>query len=413
MNFTNALSAYVSADPARFDEASDVIVRHAERSALSEAEAADLAIAIADSGSKVAIPAELRPLADVPSTGGPASLTTLLCPLILAAMGVRVPKLSARGSIAGALDTLAIIPRFRTRLTGAAFIQALSTAGIAHAEAEADFCPADKSLIAARRRAGLMANPALAAASLLAKKLAVPGTHAAFDFRVGATGNIGPNAERAHAAAKFFLRVSERIGLRISITLTDNSTFPCSALGRLESLDLLWHILQARPPRTRLDERHVDTCIKIAARAYLLAIPGHSESAAADRARDLLASGAIRAVFIRHLQTQGATVEGLNEVMSARAAQRVWTVTADRGGYWAAPDLALTKSVFKSAQSLLEREGGPSEAHRQLGVRLLVDAGESVARGQPVLEVRYPDQLGRPGLGGCGENTPQVIEHLP
>ncbi len=56
-------------------------------------------------------------VADVASTGGPSSLSTLLSPLFLRAGGAVVPKLGVPGRPAGGIDCLAQIPGYRTELS--------------------------------------------------------------------------------------------------------------------------------------------------------------------------------------------------------------------------------------------------------------------------------------------------------
>src|ERR1041385_447903 len=104
MNLRDACAIFKQRNESSFDIAAQTVVDLAT-SSLSEDEIAELAIAVSESGEKLEVPPSLFPLADVPSTGGPASLSTLLCPLLIAAAGIRVPKLSATGSTAGAIDT--------------------------------------------------------------------------------------------------------------------------------------------------------------------------------------------------------------------------------------------------------------------------------------------------------------------
>ena len=54
---------------------------------------------------------------DIASTGGAGSLTTLLCPFLIATQGIYTPQVSVHGSIAGAIDTLGIIPGYNFELS--------------------------------------------------------------------------------------------------------------------------------------------------------------------------------------------------------------------------------------------------------------------------------------------------------
>ena len=84
-------------------------VKAAVSQGLSEEETAELAQAMAFSGSILTPAAKTT---DVPSSGGPASLSTLVCPLMIALVGGRVLKVSVPGKPAGAVDVLESLPGF-------------------------------------------------------------------------------------------------------------------------------------------------------------------------------------------------------------------------------------------------------------------------------------------------------------
>lgn len=423
MDFAEACQAYRLEERARFNEASDAIITAAARG-LTYDQAAHLAECISESGDKVDIPTKLGPLADSPSTGGPASLSTLLCPLLIASERIKVPKLSATGSIAGAIDSMAIIPGFRYDLAGQSFVDVLERSGFAHAEPSERFCPADTSLVTARRKANMMTNPWLAAASLLAKKLAIPGVFAAFDFRVGSTGNIGRNADEAKRSAEIFFRIAEKLNVSINVTLTDNHSFPCSALGRLESLDLLWGILSGFESVNQLDKAHVDTCIQIAARACALCKTNDPPNRIEQRLHEKLRSGEIVKVFESHIEAQGTSLETFKKVLATRASQSKLSIVSPDGGYWMPPNLSVVKNYAKDAQATV---GGIvntcADLHldRQFGMRLQVSPGDRVEKGQPVIEFRYPHGAQLPPvantvLGSIVKEQPSepqyIIQHL-
>lgn len=410
MDFERACEEYRSKIKEHFQCASAAVVNHVEarHGELTDEETAELARAIVDSGERVVLPAELSPFGDVPSTGGPASLTTLLCPLLLASTGVRVPKLSAPGSVAGGLDTMMVIPGFRSNLAPEEMCDVLRGVGIAHAETS-DICPADTFLVAERRKRGLMENPGLAAASLLAKKLAVQGTVAAFDFRVGPAGNIGNDLEQAQTSASQFIRVSKRLNLKIATVLTDNRSFPCSALGRLESLHLLWNMLHNKELAVDLDRRHLETCITIAALAHSLATGSESVTESERYLQQLLASGKVLELTASHLAAQGASLDNLRETIEVRKSQVALPVYANADGRWVPPDIVLAKTFAKAVQAAIQGHASALIAEQQFGMRLLVSPGDQVTRGQPVMEVRVPKPLSGETLDSWTSPNGQIL----
>jgi pyrimidine-nucleoside phosphorylase len=395
MRFREACEVYRTRKAEQFEAASQTVVDLARAGPLSVEDVANLAAAMAVSGDSLSVPVSLNPVVDVPSTGGPASLSTLLCPLLLASLGDYIPKLSATGSIAGGIDTMGLLPGFRTDLWGEEFIAILSRARFAHAEPSANFCPADTSLVRARRKAKLMANMWLAAASLLAKKAAIPGVACVFDFRVGLAGNIGNTVAEARQAAELFRRVADILGIKIGVILTDNASFPCSALGRLESLHLLWSTLRRGNRLSKLDHEHIETCVIIAAHAHHL-VDRQSVDTSIRQIQDALDAGGVHDVFVEHITAQGSSRRGLEQLMELREAQMTATLEVDSHGYWQPPPVNDAKNWLKTWQSKVSASIGSigttdrSTAGAQVGMRLLVSAGDVVSPGRTTVELRFP-----------------------
>ncbi len=358
-------------------------------------ETADLARAIAASGKTLCLPAELGPFADCPSTGGAGSLTTLVAPLLLVASGLRVPKISASGSIAGAIDTLAMLPSFRSQLDENAFVSALARAGIAHVEQTIEFCPADAVLIQMRRKLKMMANVPLATASLLSKKLIVPGTTAGFDFRVGPAGNIGNDLDSALKAAEFFVKVAELLDIRVSITCTENRVIPSSAFGRVESLQLLNEMV-GPGPMLDLDRKHQETCIVVAA-ACAKAARRNDASVEDMKAhlRKVFASGGVGTVLEEHLCAQGSNMKELSLALEMSNRRRNQQVVAWSEGYWVPPDVRTIGKWIKNSRTGINAANAQERPipQNEVGVRFHVSPLQAVQAGQLILEAHLPEVL--------------------
>lgn len=393
MTFQQICNAFRRENQSAYTEAAELLI-HDYADDLTVEAIAELAQALAHSGEILELPDEIRPFADVPSTGGPASLTTLAPPYFLAASGIRVPKISAAGSIAGAIDTLGAISGFQTALSKHEFVSVLRKAGIAHCAQSSSMCPADYSLIEVRRRHNAMRHPALATASLLAKKLMVPGTHAVFDFRLGAAGNIADTEARSREIAELFIDVAFLLSVPTSIVVTDCSGFQSSALGRLESLALLCDILQGKPLLNELDAQHLQTCITISHYARALANQSSFDSASAD-IKALLQDGSVWRKFLGHLQAQGSDEVELRSALAKRQASSVHTIHASDHGFWEPPDINRVKTWLKQQQTSLDYNL-PAKNHSssapQIGLRLLANPGAAVQKDEPVIEIRMPPQ---------------------
>ncbi len=342
---------------------------------LSAEAVAELASAIAYSGDIIVLPEDIGPAADMPSTGGPGSMSTIIGHIFLSMKGFVIPKIAIGGSVAGGIDTFARLPGFRSRLEPHEFIKCLRSVGIAHTEAFSKLCPFDKLLIQARRDSGQMSNRYLAAASLLGKKLAVKGTEAIFDFRVGPTGNIGATEEEANLAAELFVEVSSLLGIRTSIFLTDNSTMPSSALGQRESLEIVYAYL-TKDHLSQHDKEHIRMC------ALLASVDSPFESTIID---------IFRSRFTSHIEAQGSSWAAFEWFIKEGANLSSTEILADKSGYYSEPDLNSLKSWVKTMKSSI----APPE-HSEVGIRFDAFSGDDVTDGQRLLTIRHPKNAAIP-----------------
>lgn len=112
-------------------------------------EVARLAEILANSGAMLTRDFEAS---DIASTGGPSSLSTLLCPLYLRSAGARVPKLGVPGRPAGGIDVLATVPGYCAQLPPDEARRALNDQGQFHLLAGDQWAPLDSRMFAQRQR---------------------------------------------------------------------------------------------------------------------------------------------------------------------------------------------------------------------------------------------------------------------
>ena len=171
---------------------------------------------------------------DVASTGGPASLTTLLPPIQLALMGAHVFKVSSRGNPAGAIDTLESIPGFRSNMSVADALAVAERHPYVHVAHGSNFVPADESLMIMRRRYGMMSRTDLIISSLLSKKLVTPIRSFVLDVRAGSGGNVGSKEQAAEFAHRF-VNVARILGITVRCVIS-GPALQTRFIGRSESL---------------------------------------------------------------------------------------------------------------------------------------------------------------------------------
>ena len=334
---------------------------------LSDVELADLALQLAGSGDRLSLPSKAT--ADLASTGGPTSLSTLLGPLWLAASGWVVPKLGVAGRPAGGIDVMSLVPGYRVEMTRIEALKVIDHCGYAHLEAGTIFSPADGHLFNLRQQRGAQAVPALAIASLLAKKLAVGVRSVLLDVRTAPFGNFGANVDEARANAKRFCRVANLLGIKGACVVTDACAPYQPFVGRSEALLGLAALFSGQGDAWC--RSHVEDCGDWIENAF--GFNGSKRPSIPD----------LEKVFIKNLLAQGATTAAFGEaVEKVRTAPR-FTIASEREGNLSY-DVGLMRSVLLVDQQ--ESPGGhyPDGA----GVILHVPPGARIRKGDAIFSVR-------------------------
>jgi thymidine phosphorylase len=359
---------------------SAVISAFAARS-IAPAVIAELAKQLAMSGQIWQWPEGLRPTGDVASTGGAASLTTLLCPYILATCGCYVPKLSVPGSAAGAIDTLELLAGFRSQLDLVEMTHSLRLGHIAHSKNTGQLAPADGFLFELRARLGRTAVPALVIASLLSKKLAVSCDSCAVDIRCSSNGNLGPNAEMATKNAELYVGVAALLDMRLVCCLTNHFFPPMPIIGRSESLVAMHEVLIGESSDPWVSS-HVETCLSITAHALLAAKIATNFTDALAMVRVSMATGDVRRLFFSHLQLQGSSVKAFEETLAAFHASPTIPVYVQQRGFLTDIDIRAVTSCIQSINAI------PPSTSDRAGVRFLAARGDQVGPDNAVASLR-------------------------
>lgn len=371
-------------------------VQDASRDGVSDEWIADLAQTMAASGQTLM---RRKGTADVPSTGGPASLSTLLCPLFLRAAGFIVPKLGIPGRPAGGLDVMAQVRGYGTSLQPNQIESVLTACGYAHFDAGGEFAPLDREFFRYRQANAAQASWPLVVASLLAKKLAASVRVVGLDVRVAPHGNFGADAASARRHAQRFIAVSRRLGIEASCYLTDATAPYQPFIGRGEALWALSMVFESTDSAWLA--QHVEECRFIAA-----GTTGH---------RDHVPRATLARHFFENLEAQGSDRNSFDDVVRATVAAHAPAVAAAASGrvYY---NLGLLRTAVAAFQGAADGE----KAYPDLaGVRLLAAPGTLVEMGEPLVSVRCPSEMRAAfasRLGDCISIVPpmgeQTVEHI-
>lgn len=335
----------------------------------------DLAKALAQSGTVLGGWQSSR-IADIPSTGGPFSLSTLLCPIILAASGCYVPKLGVPGRPAGGIDCMMQVFGYRAEFDESTLRRILAETGYAHFLSGGRFAPLDARLFSLRQRHGLQSVVRLAAASILSKKLAVGVQQVGLDIRVAPWGNFGQDMTSAKAASDMFKNCANMLGLNVCTFLTDATVPYQPYLGRSESLLALAKVLD--DSAEGLLAIHAENCLKMA-----IEVIGRNE---------IPSWGSVRSALTLHLKAQGSDIRHFEDVAARTEAGHTRQVVASRAGYFS-PNIPRLRDILVQAQNANKSVQPTVTFPDPLGLILLATAGELVAKGQPLASIRASDEV--------------------
>lgn len=179
-------------------------------------------------------------IADKHCVGGlPGNRTTPIVVSIVAAAGLVIPKTSSRAitSPAGTADTMESITNVELSLDEIKKVIEKENGCVVWG-GTANLSPADDILIRVERALDIDSEGQMIA-SVLSKKVAAGSTHVVIDIPVGPTAKVRTQKE-AHRLEELFYKVSDAVGLKVKVTITNGSQPVGKGIGpALEAIDIL------------------------------------------------------------------------------------------------------------------------------------------------------------------------------
>ncbi len=189
---------------------------------MSDREITDLTLAMAHSGDVL----DLSPVGgitvDKHSTGGVGDKTTLIVAPVVAALGLKVAKMSGRGlgHTGGTIDKLEAISGFRTTLEPDEFINQVRDIGISVIGQSGNLAPADKMLYGLRDVTATVDSIPLIASSIMSKKLAAGSRCMVFDVKTG-SGAFMKTVESAVSLSEKMVNIAKTAGRKAAALITN------------------------------------------------------------------------------------------------------------------------------------------------------------------------------------------------
>lgn len=303
---------------------------------LTFSETAELTTAMVDSGTVLDL-SEIEGIkVDKHSTGGVGDKTTLVVVPMLAACGLKVPKMSGRGLgfTGGTVDKLESIPGFTTSLSLSDLIRQINEIGAAMAGQTADIAPADKLIYALRDVTATVDSIPLISASIMSKKIACGADAILLDVKVG-NGAFMKNLDDARELARTMIAIGGNLDRKVSVIITDMNQPLGYAVGNSLEVREAIDTLSGDGPAD-LTQLSIELC----AAMLNLADPACCIEEARSMAEDSLSSGAALSKFGQIVRAQGGNEDALHNPALMGEAAIVKRVTADSVGVVSGIDTA-------------------------------------------------------------------------
>ncbi|MGM9608847.1 MAG: thymidine phosphorylase [Eubacteriales bacterium] len=295
---------------------------------MDDRETTDLTLAVRDSGERLDFSKIAGIRADKHSTGGVGDKTSLIVAPTVAALGVKVAKMSGRGlgHTGGTVDKLEAFAGFKTDLPKEEFEEIVNRVGVAIVGQTATLAPADKKLYALRDVTATVDSMPLIASSIMGKKLAADDDCIVLDVKTG-SGSFMKTEERSFELARLMVEIGRRAGKKMSALITDMDAPLGRAVGNaLEVIEAI-DTLSGRGPEDL-------TALSVALSAEMLYLAGRGSREECERTvKETIASGAALRKLAEMVEAQGGDPAWVMDTAHFPRAAYERKVLAPRAGF--------------------------------------------------------------------------------
>lgn len=344
-------------------------------------ETAVLTEAMLCSGERVTFGQGPRPTADKHSTGGIGDKISLMLAPLAASAGLAVPMIAGRGLgiTGGTIDKLEAIPGYDTALSIEAFKRVVGAVGCSITGQTDRLAPADKKFYALRDVTGTVPSLPLITASVMSKKLAEGADTLVFDVKCGGAAFMGTH-DQARALAQSLIRVGRAFDRKTGALITDMHQPLGRAVGNaVEVAEAIETLKGGGPADTRL--------LTIELTALMCELAGVYTDRATAR-RELarrLDDGRALDVFRRLVTAQGGDARVIDEPRRLPQPGAAVDVRAPQSG------TVARVNAEQIGRVVLQLGGGRTVTTDVIdaaaGIDRLVQAGEQVEKGQPLMRL--------------------------
>jgi pyrimidine-nucleoside phosphorylase len=342
--------------------------------------------AMLESGDKIDLSKIDGICVDKHSTGGVGDTTTLVIAPILAALGLKVAKMSGRGlgHTGGTIDKLEAIPGFNTSLSEEHFFKEVNEIGLAVTGQTANIAPADKKIYALRDVTGTVEAVALIASSIMSKKLASGADVILLDVKVG-EGAFMKTLKDAKKLARSMVDIGKSQGKKMVALLTDMEQPLGVAVGNsIEVIEAIETLKGKGPEDLKL------LCFEICKEILLLTDKAKDEKEALALVEDSVRSGKALKKLELMISAQGGNKAVINDYSLFGKAKELIEVKAEKSGYIKAIDaLKIGEASGILGAGRIKKE---DDVDLVVGIDVLKKVGDYVTKGDLIARIYANDK---------------------
>lgn len=348
-------------------------------------ETTNLTLAMAYSGDVLDL-SSIGNVVDKHSTGGIGDKVTMILMPIVAALGVKVAKMSGRGLgfTGGTKDKLEAIPGYRTEIDIPEFIENVKKVGISLIGQTLNLAPADKKLYALRDSINCTANIPLISSSIMSKKIAAGANKVVLDVTCG-SGAFMKNIKEAEELSNAMIGIG-KIANKETVCIITNMDQPLGSMvgNTLEVKEAIEAL------KGNMNEDVKDVVLELG--AYILKLDGKGDNIEENKKaiEGVVANGKAYQKFLELVKNQGGDVTYIENTEKFEKAKYKMEVRLEQEGYI---QKLNAEEVGKIAMHLgAGRVRKEDDIDYSVGVELIKKVGDFVEKGDIVAYVYANDE---------------------
>ena len=352
---------------------------------MTKEETTNLALAMAYSGDVLDL-SDIGEVVDKHSTGGIGDKITLILMPIVAALGVKVAKMSGRGlgATGGTKDKLEAIPGYRTEIGIDEFIENVKKIGISLIGQTLNLAPADKKLYALRDTISCTANIPLISSSIMSKKIAAGANKIVLDVTCG-SGAFMKTVGGARELSRTMIDIG-KLANKETVCIITNMDQPLGTMvgNTLEVIEAI----EALKGNMQDDVKNV--ILELG--AYILKLDGKGDNIQENKEKieQVISNGDAYKKFLQLVENQGGDIGYIENTEKFTNAKYKMPVEAVKTGY---VQKLNAEEVGKIAMHLgagrMKKEDNIDYA---VGIELLKKVGCQVEQGETIAYIYADDE---------------------